>query len=283
MSHNNQKKVAVINDFSGFGRCSIAVELPILSAMGMQCCPLPTAIFSNHTGFPSCAWTDYTDHMADYMTEWKKLDLRFQAISTGFLGSHRQIELVQRFFTLFKDENTVAVVDPVMGDYGKLYRTYSMELVHGLRELIPAAAILTPNLTEACLLTGRDYDPNMSEAELGRLCEELCLHGEKKIVISGLYRGDDLGNYVYESGKSPRMVTERRVGSNRSGTGDVFCSIITGCAVNGVDFVESVELASGFVARSIVRSEELGIPVTDGIAFEELLGELVPKHQEEVV
>jgi pyridoxine kinase len=109
------------------------------------------------------------------------------------------------------------------------------------------------------------------------MCEELCGNRPKKVVISGLFHGDTLGNYVYESGKVPRMVRERRVGSPRSGTGDVFCAIITGCAVNGVDFADSVAMASGFVARSIVRSEELGIPTTDGIAFEELLGELIPK------
>lgn len=278
MSHNSQKKVAVINDFSGFGRCSIAVQLPILSAMGMQCCPLPTAVFSNHTGFPSFAWTDYTDHMAPYMEQWKKLDLEFNAISSGFLGSHRQIELVEHFFQLFKTPKTVAVVDPVMGDYGKLYRTYSMELVEGLKTLVHSADILTPNLTEACLLTNRRYDPNVSERELGQMCEELCSRGEKKIVISGLFHGDELGNYVFEAGCTPRIVRERRVGSPRSGTGDVFCAIITGCAVNGVSFVESVERASSFVARSIVRSEELGIPTTDGIAFEELLGDLIPRR-----
>ena len=278
MSHNNQKKAAVINDFSGFGRCSIAVQLPILSAMGMQCCPLPTAIFSNHTGFPSCAWTDYTDHMAAYMEEWKKLNLHFQAISSGFLGSHRQIDLVERFLTMFKTPDTVAVVDPVMGDHGKLYRTYSTELVEGMRSLVHSADILTPNLTEACLLTRRHYDPNVSEVELGHMCEELCENRAKKVVISGLFHGDSLDNFVYETGKAPRMVQERRVGSPRSGTGDVFCAIITGCAVNGVDFADSVAMASGFVARSIVRSEELGIPTTDGIAFEELLGELIPKN-----
>ncbi len=276
MSHNNQKKAAVINDFSGFGRCSITVQLPILSAMKIQCCPLPTAIFSNHTGFPSCAWTDYTDHMADYMAQWKKLDLRFNAITSGFLGSHRQIELVKQFLALFKTEETVAVVDPVMGDYGKLYRTCTMEQAQGIRELTHHADILTPNLTEACILTGRRYDPNLSQLELGHICEELSGNGAKKIVISGLYYGDDLGNFVYEEGKAPCLLKERRVGSPRSGTGDVFSAIITGCAVNGVDFTESVARASSFVARSIVRSDEMGIPTTDGIAFEELLGDLIP-------
>ena len=276
MSHNNQKKAAVINDFSGFGRCSITVQLPILSAMKIQCCPLPTAIFSNHTGFPSCVWTDYTDHMADYMAQWKKLDLRFNAITSGFLGSHRQIELVKQFLALFKTEETVAVVDPVMGDYGKLYRTCTMEQAQGIRELTHHADILTPNLTEACILTGRRYDPNLSQLELGHICEELSGNGAKKIVISGLYYGDDLGNFVYEEGKAPCLLKERRVGSPRSGTGDVFSAIITGCAVNGVDFTESVARASSFVARSIVRSDEMGIPTTDGIAFEELLGDLIP-------
>ena len=276
MSHNNQKKVAVINDFSGFGRCSIAVALPILSAMKLQCCPLPTAIFSNHTGFPSYAWSDYTDHMGAYMAQWKKLELRFNAIETGFLGSRRQIALVKQFLRQFKDEGTIAVVDPVMGDNGRLYSTYSMELAKGIRELTHCADILTPNLTEACILTDRAYDPNPSERELGQMCEELSRNGAEKIVISGLCMGEELGNYVYEAGKVPRLLTQRRTGRNRSGTGDVFSAIITGCAVNGVDFAESVERAASFVARAIVRSDEMGIPTTDGIAFEELLCDLIP-------
>jgi pyridoxine kinase len=279
MSHNHQKKVAVVNDYSGFGRCSLAVALPIISAMGMQCCPLPTAIFSNHTGFSSYYWTDFTSHMTAYMDEWEKLGLRFDAISTGFLGSQAQCDIVLDFLRRFKTENTIAVIDPVMGDNGKLYATYSRELAESMRVLTAHADILTPNLTEACLLTRRSYDPNMTERELGRMCEELCGESEKKIVISGLFHGDELGNYVFEAGRTPRMVRERRVGEPRSGTGDVFCAIITGCAVNGVDFVESVERASGFVARSIVRSEELGIPTTDGIAFEELLRELIPQTE----
>lgn len=277
MSHNRQKKVAVINDFSGFGRCSIAVSLPILSAMGMQCCPLPTAIFSNHTGFPSYAWTDYTGHMDAYMREWKKLDLRFHAISTGFLGSREQIALVKQFLALFRTPDTIVVVDPVMGDGGRLYATCTRELAEGMGELAACADILTPNLTEACVLAGRDYDPHPSEEVLEELCRTLSARGPQKIVISGLDFGDALGNYVYQAQKSARLLKERKAGACRSGTGDVFASILTGDAVNGVDFARSVERASGFVARAIRRSEELKIPLTDGIAFEELLGELVPR------
>ena len=125
MSHNRQKKIAVINDFTGFGRCSIAASLPIISAMKIQCCPLPTSIFSNHTGFDSFFFTDYTKHMNAYMDEWKKLDLRFAGILTGFLGSPEQIEIVKHFLGMFKTKDNITVIDPVMGDYGKLYPTYS--------------------------------------------------------------------------------------------------------------------------------------------------------------
>lgn len=275
MPHNNQKKVAVINDFSGFGRCSIAVSMPIFSAMKMQCCPLPTAIFSNHTGFDSFFMTDYTDHMAAYMDEWKKLDLKFNAINTGFLASTEQIDLCLRFMEMFKTEDTLAVIDPVMGDYGKLYQTYTEDLAKSMRKLATVADILTPNLTEACVLADRPYSDNLSENDLLEICEKLHEMGANKIVISGLDYGDYLGNYVFEAGKKPLLLTEKRTGPNRSGTGDVYSAIITADAVNGLPFENSVRRASAFVAKAIARSEEMKIPVTDGIAFEELLGDLI--------
>lgn len=274
MSHNNQKKVAVVNDFSGFGRCSIAVSLPIISAMKIQCCPLPTAIFSNHTGFPSFFWTDYTEHMEEYAAEWEKLGLVFDAIATGFLGSEHQLEIVQRFLSRFKTEKTTVLVDPVMGDYGRLYPTYSQSLAEGMRALVRFADILTPNLTEACVLAGIPYREDMTEMQLYDLCTALAALGPDRIVISGLERGDSLGNFVYQAGKAPVMLLEKRAGPNRSGTGDVFSSIIAADTVNGVPFRDSVEHASSFVARAIRRSEEMGIPRTDGICFEELLTEL---------
>ena len=139
MSHNNQKKIAVINDFSGFGRCSIAVALPILSVMKVQCCPLPTSIFSNHTGFPSYFFEDYTSRMVPYMQEWKKLDLHFNGICSGFLGSKEQIEIVKKFFKEFKTEETQIIVDPVMGDYGKPYPTYTEEMCGEMKKLVEFA------------------------------------------------------------------------------------------------------------------------------------------------
>ena len=274
MSHNHQKKIAVINDFCGFGRCSIAASLPIISAMKIQCCPLPTSIFSNHTGFESFFYTDYTKHMNAYMDEWKKLDLQFNGILTGFLGSPEQIGIVTRFLKLFKTEENIIVIDPVMGDYGKLYPTYSPVLAEQMSSLVPYADILTPNLTEACILTGTEYRSDMQEDELDEICKKLCNIGPKKIVISGLEKGDSLENFIYEEGKEPNRVIEHKVGPFRSGTGDVFSSIIAADAVNGVGFVDSVRHASSFIAKVLRRTVELDLPKTDGICFEEYLKEI---------
>ena len=274
MSHNRQKKIAVINDFCGFGRCSIAASLPIISALKIQCCPLPTSIFSNHTGFESFYYTDYTEHMVRYMQEWEKLDLQFHGILTGFLGSPDQILIVKSFLERFKTESNITVIDPVMGDYGRLYPTYSPRLAEQMCSLVPYADILIPNLTEACILTETAYDPDMDEASLETLCQKLSAMGPKKVVISGLSRGEDLENFIYEEGKQPHIVREHKVGPCRSGTGDVFSSIITADAVNGKDLTSAVRHASSFIAKVLRRTLEMGLPDTDGICFEEYLTEI---------
>ena len=272
--HNHQKKIAVINDFCGFGRCSLAVSLPIISAMKVQCCPLPTSIFSNHTGFESFYSTDFTAHMDTYITEWEKLDLQFSGILTGYLGSPEQIAIVRRFLERFNTENTVTVVDPVMGDYGKLYPSYSPKLAEQMAALVPFADILTPNLTEACLLTNTPYRTDMSHQELEALCQALSAMGPKKIVISGLECGDDLENFVFQAGLPPVIIREHKVGPCRSGTGDVFSSMIAADAVNGVELTQSVRRTSAFIAKVLRRTVELDLPKTDGLCFEEFLTEI---------
>ncbi len=274
MSHNHQKKIAVINDFCGFGRCSISVSLPIISAMKIQCCPLPTSIFSNHTGYESFYYTDYTKHMEAYFKEWKKLDLRFEGILTGFLGSPEQIGIVRRFLQEFRESNTITVIDPVMGDNGKLYPTYSDGLAKQMITLVPYADILTPNLTEACILTETEYRSDMGEDELNKMCEALCEMGARSVIISGLQRGEDLENFVFEQGKEPQIIREHKVGSCRAGTGDVFSSIIAADAVNGLDIAEAVRHASSFIAKVLRRTDEMALPQTDGICFEEFLSEI---------
>ena len=282
MSREDQKKIAVINDFCGFGRCSIAVSLPIISAMKIQCCPLPTSVFSNHTGYDSYYYTDCTSYMDKFTEEWGKLGLRFDGILTGFLGSVEQIEIVSRFMSRFKNDGNVTVIDPVMGDNGKLYPTYSPLLAEKMSELVAYADILTPNLTEACILTKTEYDKDMSDAALLEICKKLERLGPKKIVISGLERGEDLVNFIYESDSDEKwkVLTEHKAGPCRAGTGDIFSSIIAADAVLGRDMVSSVAHASSFIAKSLRRTAELGMPLADGICFEEYLSEINDGYNE---
>lgn len=271
MSHNNQKKIAVINDFSGFGRCSIAVALPIISTLKIQCCPLPTSIFSNHTGFDSFFFDDYTNKMPLYINEWKKLGLQFDGITSGFLGSKKQIEIVTQFFKDFKTKENIIIVDPVMGDYGKIYATYTKEMCEEMKKLVQYADIITPNITELCILTDTPYQEKWKISELEKMTEELAEKGPEKIVVTGIVQKEFIANFCYEKGKSPKILRCHRVGTQRSGTGDVFSSIIAADAVNQVPFDKSVKKASNFIKKCILKSIEMDIPVTDGVCFEELL------------
>ena len=275
VNHNTQKKAAVINDFTSFGRCSLAVTIPILSAMKVQCCPVPTAFFTNHTGFDSFAWTDNTSHLDDYIAEWRKLNLRFNAIQTGFLGSREQVDFVLRFLAAFRTPETIVCIDPVMGDYGKLYPTYDKHLAESMRGFLDVADILTPNLTEACFLADAPYRTDFTDAELAALCEKLAARHADRIVISGIPRRDTLVNFIYETGRGTSLCVEPRIGADRSGTGDVFASVILADAVNGVDFAASVRKASRFTAAAVRRTVEMGIPEKDGLAIEEVLKEII--------
>lgn len=272
--HNHQKKIAVINDLSGFGRCSLAVALPLISHLGVQCCPLPTAVFSNHTGFESFYFDDCTSSMLPYMAEWKKLGLEFNAILTGFLGSAQQIAIVEQFLQEFTTERTTVIIDPVMGDNGKPYATYTNEMCQGMKRLVKYGKILTPNLTEACILTDTPYHEHFSQQELFSMAEQLCQQGAEKVVLTGVPRGSFLENYCYEKGVGATILRTRRVAPQRSGTGDVFASIVAAGAVQGVPFAKSVKTAANFIKVCLNRSAELDIPTTDGVCFEEVIGKL---------
>lgn len=274
VNHNNQNKIALINDYSGFGRCSVAVQLPIISVMKVQCCPLPTSIFSNHTGFPEFAYQDYTEHMSKYIEMWKKLDLKFKGICSGFLGSSEQISIVSDFIRGFKDDDTIVVVDPVMGDYGRIYPTYTKEMCDKMKELAALADIVTPNLTEACILTGTEYKEYWKVKELHALAKAVAKLGAGKVVITGIPQKSFLCNLCYDTTKPDnefRMIKTHKEGTSRSGTGDIFAAIVAADAVNGVDFDISVKKASRFIKKGIQKAIEMDIPVTDGVPFEELL------------
>lgn len=275
MSNYHQKKIAMINDLSGYGRCSLTVALPILSAMGIQCCPVPTSILSNHTGFPVYYFDDYTDHMEPYIEKWKELGLTFDGIATGFLGSERQIEIVKDMITSFRTPETKVLVDPIMGDHGISYATYTPAMCSRMRELAAMADILTPNLTEACILTGTPYkNGEMNEKELSSLVRQLQKLGPSAVVITGIRKGSDLVNAMAEGEGDVSFLGRSAVGEERPGTGDVFSSIIAGGCIRGWSLGKSAELAADFVRDCIVRSGELHIPVKNGVCFEQLLGRL---------
>ena len=274
-NHNRQKKIAVINDMAGFGRCALSVSMPIISAMKVQCCPIPTAIFSNHSAFPSFMFKDMTDSMQSYVDEWKKIGLTFNGICSGFMGSKEQIDLVIRFIKEFSTPDTTVIIDPIMGDNGKTYATYTPQMCQEMKKMVAYADILTPNLTESCILTDTTYhDGKWKKKELEELAEKLGAMGPKKIVITGIPQGEFIANYCHETGKEPKLLRTHKVGTSRPGTGDVFASIIAADAVNGVDFQVSVKKASNFVKKCILRSMEMELPITDGVCFEEVLDKL---------
>lgn len=276
MSHNNQKKIALINDFTGFGKCSITVSLPIISALKLQCCPVPTSIFSNHTAYPEYFFDDYTDKMQSYIDNWKKLDLQFEGISTGFLGDVRQIEIVERFIRDFKTNQTVVIVDPVMGDYGVRYATYTEELCNKMKELVQYADIITPNLTEACILAQQDYDQVChGGTDVSMIAEKLLDMGPSKVVITGIDKGAYISNYILERDRKGKMIDCLKVGIERSGTGDIFSAIISADAVNGIEFCDSVKKAVTFIQECLIISEERDIPREDGVCFEDILNKLI--------
>ena len=270
-----QKKIAAINDFSGFGRCSLTVSIPIISAAGIQCCPLPTAILSNHTGYSDYYFDDYTDRMKPYYNKWEKLGLRFDAIYSGFLGSERQIVIVTDFIERFSDRDTIIIIDPVMGDNGRMYATLTGELCRSLKKLTAHADILTPNVTEACILTETPYIADPDAEMINAIADKLLSFGCKNAVITGIMKGDSIGNYICRSSGERIWVTSPLLGSSRAGTGDVFASVLAADAVNGMPLEDSVRRAADFVSRAILLSDDQELPSQDGLCFEPLLGELV--------
>ncbi|ACX74951.1 putative pyridoxine kinase [Fibrobacter succinogenes subsp. succinogenes S85] len=273
----SQKKIALINDVTGFGRCSIAVMAPIVSAMKIQAVTIPTAVLSAHTQFPEYYFDDYTSKMRDYIQTYKDLNLSFDAIASGFLGSEEQVDIVIDFFKTFKKNGSFTLVDPVMGDYGKLYETYTPTLCEKMKALVHYADILTPNLTELCTLTDVEYrTEGFTDAELGEMCRKLTEQGPEHIVVTGIpYNSKQIMNYVYSKGEEPRIVMVDRIGGDRSGTGDVISSIIAGMYMNGHDFYESVKKAAEFVTKCIRYCEDNNVPTHWGLCFEMYLRDLM--------
>lgn len=271
-----QKRIAIVNDMTGFGRCSTAVQLPIISALKIQGCLFPTAILSVHTGFPDFFIDDYTDRMQPYMESWRKNHLAFDGILTGFLGSVSQVEIVMDFIRDFKKGGTKVIMDPVMGDNGKLYPSYTEELCRRMRELLALSDVITPNLTEACELLDLPYpeEGTFSREILGNMACALSEKGPSGVVITGLPEGEDLMNFMYERGKGFSIHPVKKIGSDRSGTGDVYSAVVAAKIVRGESLENAVKSAASFVSRCMTYTEELDLPRNWGLAFEEFLTDL---------
>ena len=277
--HNTIPKIAAVNGIVGFGKSSLAVTVPVVSAMGIQCCPVPTALFSNHPGFQQFYKKDLTTELPDYLDYWKKLDLTFHGILSGFLSSLEQIDMVKRLITEFSTPDTKVIIDPVMGDHGRLYSVYTKEMCEAMKDLASYAHILTPNLTEACILADIPYhDGDWNDAELHGLLARLKQYPAEQIVVSGITSEDFLVNLIYDKANGTTIQKQKKAGKERSGTGDVFAAIIASNAVHGIPFEESVTMASSFIREAIMFTEENNIPSTDGVYFEPLLGKLTKQY-----
>ena len=268
-------QVAAIHDLSGFGRCSLNIALPILSAMGVRCCAVPTAILSNHTEFTGgYFFHDLTAILDDYLAHWQKLNLQFNAIYSGFLGSEQQIELVLNFKNTF---GSTLIVDPVMGDLGQIYTTFGPGFCTKMRKLIAQADLITPNLTEAYVLAEHEYHgEKLNENEALSLAKNLAEIGPKKVVLTGIHRNDEhLFNLAFDKAhNSHHIETITRVPQQYNGTGDAFTTILTGALVLGQTLPEALHRATAFLYKATKFSYDNNVDPVDGVAFEPLLKEI---------
>lgn len=249
-----------IHDISGVGKCSLTVALPVLSCCGVETSVLPTAVLSTHTGgFTGFTYRDLTGDILPMARHWKSLGCRFQALYTGFLGSEAQIGLVEEMFDWFGGEDTLILVDPVMGDGGKLYQTYTPQMADGMARLCRRADIVVPNMTEACHLLGRPYNPGpYTQGEIEEILQGLCALGPRMAVLTGVWLQEGaLGTACYDSqvGEAKLFLTDRIEGFYH-GTGDLFASALLGGLLNGAPLEEACALATEFTWRTIETTFE---------------------------
>lgn len=286
-------RVAAIQDLSGFGRCSLTVIIPILSCMGVQVCPLPTAILSTHSGgFGEMAFTDLTAEMDDYVAHWEQLNLSFDYIYTGFLGNEQQIDKVANFFKRFKkgfennfknSDAACIVVDPVMGDNGKLYKTYDQAMQNKMKQLVQLADIITPNLTEAMFLLEREYIVKpFSDEEIKEMLKDLAKMGPKVVIVTGILdHSGKKANVAYDAQhhifwKVPYQELE----VHYPGTGDAFTSILIGALIQGDSLPMAIERASQFISLAIKTTYGYCADTREGIMLEKVLPALFKRETE---
>lgn len=272
------KKIAAIHDLSGYGRASLTVAIPILSYMGYQVCPLPTAILSAHSEYKDFRSFDLTDQMQPIIDHWKELHLHFDALYSGYLASVRQMDIVEHFFQDFGREDNFIVVDPVLGDHHQLYPGMNPEMVEGMRRLCAKAKVITPNLTEAAFLLGKTTTDNISQEEARDWCRELSQMGPEYCIITSAPSGNNknIATLAYNKtdGRMWRVCSDY-VPASYPGTGDAFASVITGCLLNGDSLPEAIERAVHFINMGIKATFGYDHNPLDGMNQEKVLHYLI--------
>lgn len=281
------KRVAVINDLSGLGKCSLTAAIPVLSVMGVQACPLPTAVLTNQTGYDSYYCTDFTDKIDHYTEEWQKRHLTLDAISTGYLGSADQAEKILHFCEKFRKPSTLLFVDPVMGDSGRKYDIFTPRLQEQMQKLVSHADVITPNLTELCLLTHTDYAALTSHAkdpdylkQIAQIAAPLKDTQIQTIIVTGiLYQSSDdksekYYNLILEK-DAVNAVSSEIHGGSYSGTGDLLAAVVCASMVRGESALSGVTRACRFIEASLIDTVAEQVPRNDGINFETHLSMLL--------
>ena len=266
------KRIVSIQDFSCVGKCSLTAAIPVISAAGVEACAVPTALLSNHTGFSSFYSLDLTAQLEPISAQLKRERITFDAIYTGYIASVPQMKLIERFIEDFRAENTLIFVDPVMGDNGKIYPALSADYPENMRVLCGCADIITPNLTEACLLTGREFCAEPTENQLDEMLVELLQLGAGAVVITGVCRGGEIGIIGELRGGERFERFSARELMNVSGTGDVFASALLGAVMRGAGISEAAKIAEQFTAEAVRITVKASDRRFYGIHFEQALG-----------
>ena len=276
---NPIKKVAAINDMSGFGRAALTTIIPILSTMKIQVCPFPTAILSTHTGgFKDPSFIDLTHTMRGYMKHWKDEGIEFECIYSGFLGSIDQVDIIIDFINDFKTKTNIVVVDPVMGDNGKIYSSMDENMAFRMRDLIKKADIITPNLTEALYLLNKEQTHPIDEEEIKSIMVELANLGPGIVVITSVpdkISPDNINVHAYDKiNNTFCKLTNKRLPIDFPGTGDTFTSVLIGKLLGGDDLNMALEKSVEFVTTAIKESIKYTYPKREGILLEKSLYKL---------
>ena len=271
-------RVAAIHDLCGYGKCSLGVAIPVLSAAVCDVCPVPTGLFSNHTGYPDWYMHDTTEILNDYLDTWKKIDIDVDAIYSGFLGSDEQVEVIKSVYETYP--NALKVVYPVMADHGQVYPTYNDDLCQAMASLACETDILTPNLTEAAIILGEPIGEewggtNIDDDEAHRILNALLDLGAKYVVLKGIQRDDGIiRNFV--GGKDMDIVeaSNEFLPYMLHGTGDLYASALLAAVMVGKNLEDAVKFAGNITHDAMIVSSKQPNFQDRGVNFESLLGQV---------